>query len=483
MRRTLQIVLPLIISAVFAVVIYLIIASKEEPQRRRFAPPSPEVVVRPMQQEDFQVTLKSQGAVRARTESTLIPEVRGRIVRVSPNFQEGAFFEEGEILLEIDDRDYQAELKIAEASLAQAELALQQEEARYEQARRDWERLNPGAKATELTLREPQLRQARAAFASSEARVETAKLNLDRTKVRAPYAGRVLTKSVDVGQFVSTGNQLAKIYAVDYAEVRLPLTASQADYLALPSIYRGSNPSFRDGPKVELSSTVGGKTHTWEGRIVRSEGAVDERTRQLFVVAQVEDPYGKTVPGRPPLKVGTFVQAAIEGRTLENVYVVPRDVYRENSYVLLVDEEGYLERKPVDVVWQNDEHIIVNGGLSSGDLLCLTDVPYALEGWQVAKRMEEENLGSGEMLAEGSSPQPRRRPAASGGGPTAYLDQVIAKFGDKLPADLKEELVALKTNMDFSKMRPLMGRISEWAEANGEELPPNPRAGGGRPRS
>jgi len=479
MRRTLQFVLPVVIFLFFGGIIYFIFLNKEEPQQRRFSPPSPEVVVRSLQAESFRVTLNSQGAVRARTESTLIPEVRGRIVKVSPNFQEGAFFEEGEILLEIDDRDYRSELKVAEASLAQAELALQQEEARYEQARRDWERLNPGVEATELTLREPQIRQARAALASSQARVETAKLNLARTKVTAPYAGRILTKNVDVGQFVSTGNQMARIYAVDYAEVRLPLTASQAGYLSLPSIYRGSNPSLKDGPKVELSSTVGGKTHVWEGRIVRSEGAVDERTRQLFVVAQIENPYGRSVSGRPPLKVGTFVQAKIEGLTLQDVFVVPRDMYRENSYVLIVDGESYLERRKVDVIWQNDENIVVNGGLSEGDLLCLTDVPYALEGWQVAQRAEAPAGELGVTVAEEETAKPRRR-ANSGGGPMAYFDQILEKLGDKMPSDLRDELIAVKTTMDFAKIRPLMGKISQWAEENGEEMPP--RNGGG-PRS
>lgn len=480
MRRTLQIVLPVVILLVFSAIFYWILSGKEEPQRRSFAPPSPEVVVRSMQAEDFQISLRSQGTVRARTESALIPEVRGRIVRVSPNFQEGAFFEEGEVLLEIDDRDYQAELKVAEASLAQAEVALQQELARYEQASRDWERLNPGAKATELTLREPQLRQARAALASSEARVETAQLNLARTKVTAPYAGRVLSKSVDVGQFVSTGNPLARVYAVDYAEVRLPLTASQVTFLTLPSIYRGSNPSISDGPKVTLSSQVGGTTHEWHGRIVRSEGAVDERTRQLFVVAQIEDPYGETVPGRPPLKVGSFVQARIEGKTLDSVYVVPREMYRENSYVLLVDDESYLERRAVGVVWENDESIIVNSGLSEGDLLCLTDVPYALEGWQVAQKAEELNTPAEAMLAE-EEPEKKRRPRPSSSGPS-FPDLILAQLGDKMPVELKDELAEVAAARDFQKMRPLIGKIREWAEANGEEMPENPRSGG-RPRS
>ncbi|MDQ8185038.1 efflux RND transporter periplasmic adaptor subunit [Pelagicoccus sp. SDUM812002] len=473
MRRILQVLLPIGILVFFGVIISMILASKEEPQQRRYAAPSPQVIVRTLEREDFQITLHSQGAVRARTRSSLIPEVRGRIVSVSPNFQEGAFFEEGDVLLEIDDRDYLAELAVAKSALAQAELELQQETARYEQAGRDWERLNPGVDASELTLREPQIRQSRAAVASAEARIATAELNLERSKVRAPYAGRILTKDVDVGQYVTTGSQLAEIYAVDFAEVRLPLTATQIAYLKLPSIYRGANPSIENGPKVTLISAGGGEAYQWEGRIVRSEGAVDERTRQIFVVAQVENPYGESVPGRPPLKVGTFVQAEIEGTTLEDVFVVPRSVYRENNYVLVVDQESNLERREVATIWENDENIIVKAGLNDGDLLCLTDVPYALEGWKVVAN-NETSKNEDTMLASGSAPRPRSQ---AGPGGASYPDQILQKFGDKMPEELKDELMAVKASMDFSKLRPLMGKIASWAEANGEEMPPNPRAG------
>ncbi len=477
MRRTLQVLLPICFIFVFGLVIWKIISSKEEPERRRFAPPSPAVTVRTLQVEDYKINLRSQGEVRARTESSLIPEVRGRIVNVSANFQEGAFFEKGDVLLEIDDRDYRTELTVAQSTLAQAELALQQESARYEQARRDWERLNPGVEATELTKREPQLRQVRASVASARARVETAELNLERTKVTAPFAGRILTKSVDVGQFVSTGNQLARIYAVDYAEVRLPLTASQIGYLDLPAIYRGANPSIENGPKVVLSSSVGGETHSWEGRIVRSEGSVDTRTRQIFVVAQIEDPYGDLVPGRPPLKVGSFVQAKIDGKVLEEVVVVPRPLYRENSYVLVVDPDSYLERRAVDVVWETDSSIVVRSGLRAGDQLCLTDVPYALEGLQLVANQENSNEGI-DSIAEDAMQTKRRKPAPPA--EPSYADKVLAKVGDQMPSELKDSLVAVKDSGDRSKLGPVMRRIREWAESNDVELPPSPWGG---PRS
>ncbi len=467
MKRILQIALPIVIIAASALLVRQMILNRVEPEKRRLQTPTAQVVARPLQEQSFQITLHSQGTVRARTESSLIPEARGRIVRISPNFQEGAFFEKGEVLLEIDDRDYVTELTVAEAALAQAELTLSQETARYEQAKRDWERLNPGAAANELTLREPQIRQARAAAASAQARVESAKLNLERTKVTAPFAGRVLTKSVDLGQVVAVGTQMARIYAVDFAEVRLPLTANQYAYLNLPAVYRGSDPSIERGPLVKLSSSVAGVTHTWEGRVVRSEGAVDTRTRQLIVVAQVENPYGRSVPGRPPLKVGTFVEAEIEGAVLQNVFVVPRHLYRENSYVLIVDESSHLTRRPLDVVWENDESIVARGGLAAGELLCLTDVPYALESWPVVASLEgQENRGR--MVAGGAS--------------GSYPDLVMQHLGDKLPSELKNELATAKDAGDWSRMGPVMRQIGEWAKANGYEMPPNPM-GDSRPRS
>lgn len=479
MKRLLQITLPVVILLAATWVVYLMIANKVEPEKRRVQAPSPQVVVRALEAEPFQITLHSQGTVRARTESSLIPEVRGRVMRIAQNFQEGAFFEEGDVLLEIDDRDYVAELVVAEAAQAQADLNLAQEEARYDQAKRDWERLNPGMQAAELTLREPQIRQARSAAASAKARVDTARLNLERTKLKAPFAGRVLTKSVDVGQFVSVGAQVARLYAVDFAEVRLPLTAKQFSYLNLPAVYRGGDLAIERGPKVILSSTVAGVTHSWEGQIVRSEGAVDTRTRQLFVVAQVENPYGKVQPDRPPLKVGTFVEARIGGATLEDVYVVPRRLYQENTYVLIVDEEKYLTRRPVDVVWEDDENIIVRGGLKSGELLCMTDVPYSLEGWPVVAKFESN--APPQAIAQSEAPERRRPPVAAAPG-GSYADTVILTLGDKLPTELKEQLNAVKDSGDWAVMGPLIRQIGEWAKANGHEMPPNPM-GGGRPRS
>lgn len=333
--------------------------------------------------QDYQVIVHTRGTVRPRTESTLIPQVSGRIVSVAPAFRAGGFFEEGDELLSIDSSDYETSLVVSEAALARARLLLAEEEARADQARKDWEKLGDGGRPTALVLREPQLIEARASLASAQARMDEAHRNLSRTRITAPYAGRVLEQRVDFGQFVSTGTVLARIYAVDFAEIRLPLTDRQLAFVNLPELYRGEATYGQGGPKVTLKADLGGRKYSWEGRIVRSEGAIDSRSRQLFVVAQVEDPYGRSVEDRPPLKVGLFVEAQIEGKLLHDVVVIPRTLLKENSYVLVIDDQSKLRRRPVEILWRDTKNIVVSEGLISGEILCLTQVPYAVDGMEV----------------------------------------------------------------------------------------------------
>jgi RND family efflux transporter MFP subunit len=485
--KILRILLPLIVLGGAGTLAWWIVHTKPEPRQRNFNPGATQVEVYELTPGSYQVELETQGTVKARTESTLVSEVRGRILEIGPNFQDGAFFEEGEVLLRIDPRDYETELVVAESNLSQMQLALAEEQARVDQAVQDWKRLNLDEEPSELVLRGPQLRRAQANVSSAEARLESAKRDLEKTEIKAPYAGRILTKIVDVGQFVSPGNQLAKIYAVDFAEVRLPLTETQLTFLGLPEIYRGERPTFQDGPNVTLSSTVADKTHEWLGRIVRAEGSFDTRTRQLFVIAQVRNPYGRSDNGRPPLKMGSFVKAKIRGATLHDVYVVPRRLLRENSFVLTVDDQHLLRRKTINVVWQNDHSIVVDKGLEHGDKIVLTDVPFALEALPVEATeldklpFEIEKVDVQELVARRAAAPP----AGGGGGAGGFLGQIMAAIpADKpLPADLKAKVDSVMASGDRSQMRPLMQELRGWAEKEGIELPAGGGGGGGgRPR-
>ena len=154
--------------------------------------------------------------------------------------------------------------------------------------------------------------------------------------MKAPYTGRIRTKSVDVGQFVSRGAPVARVYAVDYAEVRLPIPDAELAYVDLPLAFRGQAGDAK-GPKVTLRAQFAGREHTWQGRIVRTEAEIDPQSRMVQAVARVADPYGQGGrPGRPPLAVGMFVEAEIEGRWTSSV-VLPRVALRGGDTVYVID--------------------------------------------------------------------------------------------------------------------------------------------------
>ncbi len=267
----------------------------------------------------------------------------------------------GETLFKIDPYDYQQAVIQARAEVARAKLRLAQEEAEARVARKEWGDLGNG-EAKALTLREPQLEEARAALAAAEAQLDKTERDLDRTRVRAPYAGRVREEQVDVGQFVTIGAPVATIYSVDYAEVRLPLPNNELAYLEIPLDYR-DDPQTNPGPRVVLRSEFAGKTFEWEGRIVRTEGEIDPTSRMVHVVAQVKDPYAKGAdPERPPLAVGMFVQAEIEGRRVTEVAVLPRAALRGRDQLLVVDGEDRLRFRQVEVGRTTDTEVIVAGG-------------------------------------------------------------------------------------------------------------------------
>ena len=252
----------------------------------------------------------------------------------------------------------------------------------------DWQRLGAGGAPTELVLRQPQLALARANVAAAEARVQEARRNLERTRITAPYDGRVLRQNVDIGQVVGPGTVLAQVYAVDYAEIRLPLTTGEYAFLDVDPVVRGGNPDQIDVP-VTLRAAFGQEQFSWKGRIVRVEGAIDTSSRQIFVVAQVDDPYG---PGHAqPLKVGLFVEARIEGTVLEDVFVLPRRAFREASYILTLDQDDRIKRVPVQPLWADNSVIVFRTGtIQPGTLACLTQLPLAIDGMHVRPTLSAE---------------------------------------------------------------------------------------------
>jgi len=362
-------------------VIFMLFATQPQPQRANSAPRPVAVFVEEAQSGQVALTVTSQGEAQPRTQINLVPQVAGRITYVNPDFIEGGFFEAGETLIQIEDADYRLAVTRASAQVAQAEQALAREQAESDLAASEWEELGEG-EASALTLREPQLAEARAQLAAAEASLQEARLNLQRTRISAPFAGRVRSKNADLGQYVSPGTNLGQVFSTDTVMVRLPLTDHDLGLLGIPVAYNAMGDDDA-GISVVLSATLAGQHHEWQGRITRTDSAIDPQTRVLYAIAEVDDPYGAAAQDGAPLAVGLFVSATIEGREIDNAYIIPRNALRGEDSVYIVREGGTMEVHTVNIIDSNPDRVIVSSGVDGGDLVVVSPLRGASNGMRV----------------------------------------------------------------------------------------------------
>ncbi|MCB1279830.1 efflux RND transporter periplasmic adaptor subunit [Prosthecobacter sp.] len=386
MSRIIRLLLPIAILAACGWYGWWLIANKPELKAMETRPVLITVEGMTLKKQTYPVRVASQGAVQPRTRSTLLPEVAGMIVEVSPSFRPGGFFEKDEVLVKLDPVDYETAVTVARAAVALAKVTLVEEQAKSEQALENWKALGRKGSPGELVSRSPQVARAKADLAAAEARVVKAERDAQRTIIRAPYAGQVLEQAVDVGQYVSQGTVLGRIFATDFVEVRLPLPERESRFVNLPERYRDGATTVPPA-KVKLQTTTAGKKVTWEGRLVRVESALDQETRQTTAVAQIDDPFSKRADGAPPLKIGQFVEAEIEGEALDDVFVIPRSVARAGNEIILITKQNTLKRMFVEPIVGTDKHLVISAstakGLKEGDVLCLTPIPFPADGARV----------------------------------------------------------------------------------------------------
>jgi RND family efflux transporter MFP subunit len=390
MKRWIKLSLPILLVVISIIAFVLLVSGRPAPERRE--PPQTALLVDTIAAEvsNQRFEVASQGTVRPRTRTTLVAEVSGSIVEISDNFVAGGFFEAGEVLARIDPSDYESELLRARAELASAKARLSDEESRSEQARRDWVRMHgeSGREPSPLVLRLPQVQEARASVQAAEAAVQRAQRNLERTRIRLPYDGLVRERNADLGQYVNTGTNLGVAFAIDVAEVRLPLTDRDLAFVDLP------RPGFEpDTPvPVRLTARPGGQAAAWDAEIIRTEAVVEEATRLIHAVAHVRDPYALSEGSdHTPLQMGTFVNARIQGRSAAGLIALPRAAVREDGRVLIADADDKLAMREVHIVRSTPETVYVTNSLYAGDRVITTAVPAPVPGLSLRVREAAEN--------------------------------------------------------------------------------------------
>lgn len=372
----------------------LLILAQRKPEERVETVSAPLVRVVVAEPSRQRLTVSAHGEVTPRTESDLIPQVSGEIVWIAPSLVTGGFFERGDALARIEAADYRVERETARAAVARAESGFERSKKELDRQRQ----LERSAVTSEARIDDAEntFKVAEAGLAESRAKLERAERDLARTTIRAPYRGRVRSKTVDVGQFVNRGAPIARIYAIEYAEVRLPLPDRELAYLDVPLMPKSaveraaekaagdsSRESAHEGARVRLSADFAGERHVFEGRLVRTEGELDPKSRMIHVVVRVEDPYGLETERSTPLAVGLFVDAEIEGIEVDDVFELPREALREGDQVFIVDAESRLRMKSVELVRTERERILVRKGLVKGDRVCTSPLQAAIDGMAV----------------------------------------------------------------------------------------------------
>ncbi|MDQ2076822.1 efflux RND transporter periplasmic adaptor subunit [Marinimicrobium sp. ABcell2] len=344
---------------------------RPEPQPMQDESTVIEVAVTKARAEAMRLSVNAQGTVRPKREIELVAQVSGRIVNVEPVFVSGGFFDPSQVLLQIEDREYRAAVLQAKTQLAEAEHRLAEERGLSHQAQREWRDLG-NASANDLFLRRPQLAAAEVGVESAQAALAVAEMNLENTQVTLPFYGRVKSKHADVGQYVSVGTLLATVYDSTTVEIRLPLTDLQASLLDLPLTAAEARVLGR--PKVTLTGTVAGRRHQWEGEITRTDAFVDDNSRMIFAVVEVQDPFGiEALDGQPqvPLLPGVFVDAEIEGRLLDQVLRLPRSALYSRDKLLTLDEQNKITEQRVRVLRRSEDFVWVQGEVAHDAFIAL----------------------------------------------------------------------------------------------------------------
>lgn len=381
MKKLIKFAAPVLVLVAGVVIIQVLVAAKPEPEKNEDEARPISLYVDEVKSERVTIGVKTQGEVRPKTEIDLIPQVSGRIVAMSDSFNEGAEFTPDSVLLKIDDTEYRLAVVDAQARVAEAQTALEREQATAKLKEEEWRDGRKNQDPTPFSLNLTQVAEAEAKLLAARADLRKAQLDLERTEIRLPFYGRVRERVVGIGQYVTAGSKVGRVFSIDIAEVRLPLTDGQLVELNLPLGYKAED--MMSAPQVKFTAMLGNREFSWKGKIVRVDAAINQDTRLIYATAEVVDPYGLGATEGMPLAVGMFVSAEIEGVSEQNAYVMPRLALRNQDTVYVINDDNRLEIRTVNVLSTSEEQVMVTSGVSPGEHVVTSTLPNAADGMAV----------------------------------------------------------------------------------------------------
>ncbi len=384
--------LVLSIGLVLLGILMIVIQVKFKRKPKRIIPEilAPLVKVLRVDVRDIEMVVTQMGTVSPKVEVEIVPEVSGKIVWLDQKFKAGGFLGANEEILRIDSRDYELAVQQAESIVADAQVNLDIQKAEADVAVKEWQQLHPdGSPASPLVLREPQIRQAEAKLQSAQAQLAVAELNLQRTSVSLPIDVRIVSETVDLGQYVMAGRAIGKAYGTEAVEIELPLEDKELAWFNIPDPMDNFNSQkpTAEYTKAEVKADFAGKVHKWEGFVKRTTGQVDRKTRMVSVVVEVPNPFD-TNGEKIALLPGTFVEVSIKGNVLKDTAVIPRDALRQGNRVWVVNDER-LHIQSLTIARADTDFAYVTDGIKDGTLIVVSSLDLATEGMKVRIQQDQ----------------------------------------------------------------------------------------------
>jgi RND family efflux transporter MFP subunit len=322
------------------------------------------------------LNVSSEGNVQPKVETKIVAQVAGEVIELSPSLVAGGDFSKGDVLLKLDPRDYEIALARSKAALSRA--VAEQRFAAEEASRIKSLYGEELASIAQLQNAQRLASVADAALQDAKASVDRAQIDLDRSVIKAPFNGRVRTEDIDIGQYVPKGAMVAKVYDTDRLEVRLPLADAQLAYL--DPHYAQTGLAGDMPASVTLTADYAGTEQSWDAKLLRTEGDISTKSRFLYVIAEVTETVNSNGVRLP---VGLFVDASIQGRTVDNLVSIPRTALRPDNSVMVIDDDERLHFRDVSVFKLSDSNAIIASGLGSDERISISPLQFVVEGMPV----------------------------------------------------------------------------------------------------
>lgn len=373
----LRVLAPLLVLAIAVGAFIALSSTAKKPERSTDEPLPIAVEIVPVRSVKTNLRVTAQGEVRSKTEADIAARVSGQIVYVAPRFEAGAAVKTGDVIARIDPAEYMLAVERARSQVSRARENLARVRSEAALAEGDWRELGMKGDPSDLTLQKPQVASATADLRTAEAFVREAELSLQRTEIVAPFDGRVKTRRIDVGDFVVAGAPVASLFAIDVAQVRVPLT----DYdLGVLGVAPGFAATERDpGPAASVRGAGAGANQVWTGYLTLVEASFEAATRLVYGLVEVKDPFATTAPLAP----GMYVSVELKGRTEDNFRAVPRGAFKKNEIVYTVGTDGAIRGRRLTPAHATAEDVFFREGIEAGERVVVSYLPSPRDGMKV----------------------------------------------------------------------------------------------------